>query len=131
MNTDPIADFLTRIRNGYARSLATVDCPHSRIKESILSILKKEGLIADYELVKESRFPVLRVHLRYDTRRKPVLRDIRRLSKPGLRVYKTFAELTPVRSGMGTQIISTSKGVITDREARKLKVGGEVLCEVW
>ncbi len=131
MNTDPIADFLTRIRNGYSRQLASVDCPHSAIKEGIARILKAEGLISDFEIVKESRFPAIRVHLRYDAKRKPILRELRRISKPGLRIYKTADELAPVRSGMGTQIVSTSKGLMTDREARKKRMGGEIICEVW
>ncbi|MFN8139036.1 MAG: 30S ribosomal protein S8 [Fimbriimonadales bacterium] len=131
MHSDPIADFLTRIRNGYSRRLALIDCPYSTIKEGIVKILKSEGLVADYEVVKESKIPSIRVHLRYDAKRLPVMREIKRISKPGLRVYKTSTELTPVRSGMGTKIISTNKGLMTDREARKNRIGGEVVCEVW
>lgn len=131
MHSDPIADLLTRIRNGYRARKASVDSPTSRIREEILKILKSEGLIADYEIVKETKIPALRVHLRYDARRQPVLREITRVSKPGLRIYKGTKELRPVRSGVGTQIVSTSQGLMTDREARKRKIGGEVICEVW
>lgn len=131
MHSDPIADLLTRIRNGSGARKATVDVPFSNIKENILKILKAEGLINDFEISKETKFPSLRVHLRYDAKRQPVLREIQRVSKPGLRVYRSADELTPVRSGLATQIVSTSRGVMTDREARKHHLGGEVLCEVW
>ncbi|MCH8274577.1 MAG: 30S ribosomal protein S8 [Armatimonadetes bacterium] len=131
MHSDPIADLLTRIRNGYRAGLATVECTHTKIKEEIVRILKEEGLIADFEYVKKGKFPSLRVHLRYDADRRPILREIRRISMPGLRVYKPSAELTPVRSGMATQIVSTNIGLMTDREARRRRVGGEVICEVW
>jgi len=131
MQSDPIADLLTRIRNGYHARKASVDSPNSRIREEIVKILKSEGLVSDYEVVKETQFPTLRIHLRYDARRKPVLREINRISKPGLRIYKSAVELVPVRSGIGTQIVSTSQGLMTDREARKKKIGGEVICEVW
>jgi small subunit ribosomal protein S8 len=131
MHSDPIADLLTRIRNGYNARKASVDVPHSRIKEGIVNLLKLEGLVSDFETVKETQFPTLRVHLRYDAKRKPVLRSIVRKSKPGLRLYKNAGGLRPVRSGMATQIISTSQGLMTDREARRRKIGGEIVCEVW
>ncbi|MGI8924534.1 MAG: 30S ribosomal protein S8 [Fimbriimonadales bacterium] len=131
MHSDPIADLLTRIRNASGARLTTTDCPYSSIKEDIVKILKAEGLIADYEISKETKFPNLRIHLRYDAKRQPVLREIRRVSKPGLRAYRGAEELTPVRSGLATQIVSTNKGMMTDREARKHKIGGEVICEVW
>ncbi len=131
MHSDPIADLLTRIRNGYHARKASVDSPNSKIREEIVKILKAEGLVSDFEVVKETQFPTLRVHLRYDARRKPVMREISRVSKPGLRIYKGAGEIHPIRSGIGTQIVSTSQGLMTDREARKRKIGGEVLCEVW
>jgi small subunit ribosomal protein S8 len=101
------------------------------MKESIVKILKSEGIISDYEVSKETKYPNLRIHLRYDGKRKPVMREIKRVSKPGLRAYRSASELTPVRSGLATQIVSTNKGMMTDREARKLRIGGEVICEVW
>jgi small subunit ribosomal protein S8 len=131
MHSDPIADLLTRIRNGSSARLATVDIPHSTIKEAIVKILKAEGMINDYEISKEAKFPNLRIHLRYDAKRQPVMRQIKRISKPGLRIYKAATELTPVRSGLATQIVSTNRGMMTDREARKQRLGGEVVCEVW
>lgn len=131
MHSDPIADLLTRIRNGYHANLPTVDIPHSKIKEGIVQLLKAEGHVSDFEVVKDTKFPAIRVHLRYDSRRKPVMRQLSRVSKPGLRVYKSSGEIRPVRSGLATQIISTSQGLMTDREARKRKIGGEVIAEVW
>lgn len=131
MHSDPIADLLTRIRNGSSAKMATVDVPYSNIKEGIVKILKAEGLINDYEISKEMKLPNLRIHLRYDAKRQPIMRAIKRVSKPGLRVYRSAEELTPMRSGLATQIVSTNRGVMTDREARKNRLGGEVLCEVW
>lgn len=131
MHSDPIADFLTRIRNGYRAKKEYIDAPHSKMNEAIASILKQEGFVGGFEIMKDSSFATLRVHLRYDQQKKPLLRHIRRISKPGLRIYKGYDELQPVASGMGTRILSTNKGLMTDREARKRKVGGEVICEVW
>ena len=131
MHSDPIADLLTRIRNASRAKLASADAPYSKMKESIVKILKSEGIISDYEVSKETKYPNLRIHLRYDGKRKPIMREIKRISKPGLRAYRSAAELTPVRSGLATQIVSTNKGMMTDREARKLRIGGEVICEVW
>ena len=131
MHSDPIADLLTRVRNGAQSLLATVEIPHSKIKVEIVKILEAEGYITSWEVTTETKFPTIRVNLRYDAKRKPVIQHIRRVSKPGLRIYKPTTELKPVRSGLATQIISTSSGLMTDRDARKRKVGGEVLCEVW
>ena len=131
MHSDPIADLLTRVRNGAQSRLATVEVPHSKIKVEVLKILEAEGYIKGWEVTTETKFPTIRVQMRYDAKRKPVIQKIRRVSKPGLRVYKPSAELKPIRSGLATQIISTSSGVMTDREARKRKIGGEILCEVW
>lgn len=130
MHSDPIADLLTRIRNGYHGQLTHVNIPHSTIKIEILKILQEEGYISGFETTHESKFPMIRIELRYD-KRKPVLQHLRRVSKPGLRVYKASSELRPIRSGLATQVISTNQGVMTDREARKRKIGGEVICEVW
>ncbi len=131
MHSDPIADLLTRIRNGAHGRLPTVEIPHSKIKIEIVKILQAEGYIKDYEVTTESKFPTIRVNMRYDNKRKPVISHIQRVSKPGLRIYKPSGELKPIRSGLATQIVSTSHGVMTDREARKRHIGGEVLCEVW
>lgn len=131
MHSDPIADLLTRIRNGARAHLATVDVPHSKIKVEIVKILEAEGYIKGHEISTESKFPTIRVTLRYDGKRKPLINHIARVSKPGLRVYKGAGELRPIRSGLATRIISTSAGLMTDREARRRKVGGEVLCEVY
>lgn len=131
MHSDPIADLLTRVRNGAQSRLATVEIPHSKIKVEIVKILEAEGYISSWEVTTETKFPTIRVNLRYDAKRKPVIQHIRRVSKPGLRIYKPTTDIKPVRSGLATQIISTSSGLMTDRDARKRKVGGEVLCEVW
>lgn len=131
MHSDPIADLLTRIRNGATADKDSVQIPHSKIKEEICRILQSEGYIGGYEVTTESAFPNLTVKLRYGEKRKPVIRAIRRISKPGLRVYQRSSELTPVKSGLATRIVSTSQGLMTDRQARKLHIGGEVLCEIW
>ncbi len=131
MHSDPIADLLTRIRNGVRAHLVTVDIPHSKIKVEIVKILEAEGYISGHEISNETKFPMIRVTLRYDAKRKPLINHIARVSKPGLRVYKPIAELKPLRSGLTTRIVSTSSGLMTDREARRRKVGGEVICEVY
>ncbi len=131
MHSDPIADLLTRIRNGAQAHLVTVDVPHSKIKIEILKILEAEGYITSHEVTTETKFPTIKVTLRYDAKRKPIFSKITRVSKPGLRVYEPTSGLRPVRSGLATRIVSTSQGLMTDREARKRKVGGEVLCEVY
>jgi len=131
MNSDPIADLLTRIRNGAQAHLTTVDVPHSKIKVEIVKILEAEGFITGHEITTETKFPVIRVHMRYDSKRKPLINSIKRISKPGLRVYKPVADLKPLRSGLTTRIVSTSAGLMTDREARRRRIGGEVICEVY
>lgn len=131
MHSDPIADLLTRIRNGVHARMMSVNVPHSTIKLEIVKILQAEGYVAGHELITSGKFPEIRVDLRYDNRRRPVIQRLVRISKPGLRVYKPTNELRPIRSGLATRIMSTSQGVMTDREARKRKIGGEVLCEVY
>lgn len=131
MHSDPIADLLTRIRNGLSAHRPFVDIPMSRIKIEILKILESEGFIGSHELVTETKFPQIRVHLKYDSRNKPIIRSITRVSTPGLRVYKGNAGLRPKRSGLMTRVVTTSQGVMTDREARRRHIGGEVICEVW
>lgn len=131
MHSDPIADLLTRIRNGAQARMDSVDVPHSKIKVEIVKILEAEGFVTSHEISTESKFPTIKVHLRYDAKRKPLINHIARVSKPGLRVYKPVAELKPIRSGLTTRIVSTSAGLMTDREARRRKMGGEVICEVY
>jgi small subunit ribosomal protein S8 len=131
MHSDPIADLLTRIRNGLQAHMLSVDVPHSKIKVEILKILEAEGFVTGHEIVTETKFPNIRVFLRYDSRRKPLIHSIKRVSKPGLRIYRPVTDLKPVRSGLATRILSTNQGVMTDREARKRNLGGEVLCEVY
>ena len=131
MHSDPIADLLTRIRNGAQAHLDSVDVPHSKIKVEIVKILEAEGYVTGHEISNESKFPTIKVHLRYDNKRKPLINHIARVSKPGLRVYKPVSDLKPIRSGLATRIISTSAGLMTDREARRRKIGGEVICEVY
>ncbi len=131
MHSDPIADLLARVKNGLQARHLTVDAPHSKIKLEVLRILEQEGFIKGSEVVTEGKFPTIRVHLKYDSRRKPIIHSIKRVSTPGLRVYRQANELRPIRSGLATQVLTTSQGVMTDREARRRKIGGEVICEVW
>lgn len=131
MLTDPIADMLTRIRNANHQRHATVDIPASKIKLAIAEILKEEGYIADYEVIEENVQGTIRISLKYINEKERVITGIRRISKPGLRIYVNSNELPTVLGGLGIAIISTSAGIMTDREARKQKVGGEVLCYVW
>ena len=128
--TDPIADMLTRIRNAVRVERAFVDIPASRVKRGIADVLKREGFIWDWSEVEESPVNTLRLELKYGSNGERVIQSIRRMSKPGRRLYAHCKDLKPVLGGMGISIISTSKGVISDREARRDKVGGEILCEV-
>ena len=130
--TDPIADMLTRIRNANTAKHDTVDVPSSKMKLAIAKILLDEGYIKSYELVENGKFNDIRITLKYGaSRNEKIISGIQRISKPGLRVYANKEELPKVLGGLGVAIISTNKGVITDKEARKLGVGGEVLCFVW
>ncbi len=129
--TDPIADMLTRIRNANAAGHDQVSIPASRLKVEIARILKEEGFIQDWKLISEGPQGTLRIVLKYGPKRERVLRGLRRISKPGLRVYVRRQTIPRVRGGLGVAILSTSRGVLTDRQARRLGVGGEVLCYVW
>ena len=129
--TDPIADMLTRLRNAINRRHASVDIPHSKMKESIARILQDEGFIQRYELVPDGRFQVIRVHLKYAEGRRPVLTHLRRLSTPGRRLYAGAAQIPRALGGMGVVIVSTPRGVLTGTRARRENVGGELICEVW
>ncbi len=130
--TDAIGDFLTRIRNAQRAHHRTVEAPASKLKIAIAEILKDQGYIADYELIRPDGAvqPTLRLHLKY-YQGKPVIREIKRISKPGIRRYARVNELPQVYHGLGIAIVSTSTGVITDKEARRRGVGGEVICTVW
>lgn len=129
--TDPIADMLTRIRNGNKSKVKTVDIPKSNMKLAIAEILYKEGYISSYEELDNDTQGVIRVTLKYDEKGKKVIAGLKRISKPGLRIYASKEELPKVLNGLGIAIISTPKGVMTDKEARKNNVGGEVLAYVW
>jgi small subunit ribosomal protein S8 len=129
--TDPIGDLLTRIRNGLGARHTAVRLPHSRLKVRIAEILVKEGYLEDVEVVPDPIQSEIVITLKYVGGRDPVIKGIKRVSKPGLRVYRGRADLPRVQAGMGVAIVSTSKGVMTDKEARRHKVGGEVLCQVW
>lgn len=130
--TDPIADFLARIRNGIMARKAAVDMPASKMKVKLAELLRDEGYLTSVtESASEGPQGILSVTLRWDTNRKPAIQGLRRVSKPGQRAYVPSDKLPRVRRGLGTAIISTSKGMMTDREARKLGVGGEVVCEIW
>ncbi len=130
--TDPIADMLTRIRNANTAKHDTVDVPLSKMKLSIAKILLDEGYIKSYELVDNGSFKDIHITLKYGKdKNEKIISGLQRISKPGLRVYANKEELPKVLGGLGVAIISTNKGVVTDKEARKLGVGGEVLCFVW
>ncbi|MCB6414893.1 30S ribosomal protein S8 [Dorea acetigenes] len=130
--SDPIADMLTRIRNANTAKHDTVDIPASKMKLSIAEILLNEGYIEKYDVVEDGAFKTIRVTLKYGAdKNEKVISGLKRISKPGLRVYASCEELPKVLGGLGTAIISTNQGVITDKEARKMGVGGEVLCFVW
>jgi small subunit ribosomal protein S8 len=129
--TDPLADMLARIRNAGRAGHDKVDIPASRMKIALARIFKEEGFIKNYKVIKDNRQGILRVYLRYDDEQKPIIQRVERVSRPGLRVYVGHEDLPRVQGGLGVAVISTSKGVVTDRQARKLKVGGEVLCRIW
>jgi small subunit ribosomal protein S8 len=130
MMTDPIADLLTRIRNGMGARHKRVDIPVSKIKVEVVRILKENHFIHDYKVLDDGRHGVLRVYLKY-YEGKPVIRAVRRVSRPGLRVYKSAHDLPRIRSGLGISIVTTPKGVMSDKQARAQNVGGEVMAEVW
>lgn len=128
--TDPIADFLTRVRNASKAKKVRVEIPSSGLKKQLADILKHENYIHDYSLVEDNKQNLLRLHLKYH-QGNPAISGLRRISKPGLRIYKGKDELPRVLNGLGTAVISTSKGLLTDKEARKQSVGGEVICYIW
>jgi small subunit ribosomal protein S8 len=131
MITDPIADMLTRIRNGNMVRHASVDVPASNTKKRLAEILLTEGFIKGYDVIDDGKQGIIRVQLKYGENRERVITGLKRISKPGLRVYAKRNESPKVLGGLGIAIVSTSNGIVTDKEARNLGVGGEVLCYVW
>lgn len=129
--TDPVADMLTRIRNAIMVKYNRVDIPASKVKINLAKVLKAEGYIKNYKVIKDARQGVLRVFLKYDDSAKPVISGLKRVSKPGRRVYHGAVDMPKVLNGLGVNVVSTSRGLMTDRQARRDNVGGEVLCSVW
>ena len=129
--TDTIADLLTRIRNASTSRHETVDIPASNMKKSIVEILQDEGYIKKFTVIEDGKQGIIRVTLKYDENKKPVITGLKRVSKPGLRIYTYVENMPQVIQGLGIAIISTSKGVMTDKKARELNVGGEVLAFIW
>jgi small subunit ribosomal protein S8 len=129
--SDPIADMLTRIRNAARAKFSSVDIPGSRLKSELAKILKAEGYIRNYKFIKDGKQGILRVYLKYGADQEGVIFGLERVSKPSRRVYIKSKDIKPVLSGMGISILSTSKGIMTDKTARKESVGGEVLCNIW
>jgi small subunit ribosomal protein S8 len=129
--TDPIADMLTRIRNGLRNQKLSVDMPSSKVKLGLAEVLKREGYIGSFELVEAKVRNTLRIRLKYGEGGERVIAGLQRVSRPGRRVYRGAAELTPYLNGLGVYVVSTPKGMLSDRECRANRVGGEVLCSVW
>ena len=129
--SDTIADLLTRIRNAATAKHATVDVPASNVKKAITQILTDEGYVKSYQVIDDGKQGIIRITLKYDDNRTSVISGLRRISKPGLRIYSSCADMPKVRTGLGIVIVSTSKGIMTDKQARALNVGGEVLAYVW
>ena len=131
MNTDPIADMLTRIRNANTVGHKNVEMPSSKLKVELARLLKEEGYISDYSTRQENKFTFLNIELKYDDKNHPVISNLRRVSRPGLRNYCKAKNLPQVFGGLGVAVISTSKGLMSDRHARKENLGGEVICYIW
>lgn len=129
--SDPIGDMLSRVRNAASAGAAAADMPHSRMKAEIAGILKREGYVRDVSVTEDGSRKWLRIVLKYGPDRKPIIKGLRRVSKPGLRQYAAVGDIPRVLGGMGTAILSTSSGIMSDGEARKRRLGGELLCLVW
>ena len=129
--TDPVADMLTRIRNANNAKHETVDVPASNMKKSIAQILLDEGYIKSFQIVEDGTQGIIRITLKYEAGKQKVIHGLRRVSKPGLRIYSNYEEMPKVMNGLGIAIVSTSKGIMTDKMARREKVGGEILAFVW
>jgi small subunit ribosomal protein S8 len=128
---DPIADLLTRIRNGNSAGHDKIDVPYSKVKEGVVNVLKNRGFVKNYRVVKDNRQGMMRIYLKYDGEGHPVINDLRRESRPGLRRYVNVEQIPAVRTGFGMAILSTNKGIMSGDEAKEQKVGGEYLCSVW
>ena len=131
MNTDPIADMLKRIRNANLVSHPSVEVPASKLKVELAKLLKEEGFISNYTVNEDGKFKVINIELKYDFQNKPVITNLKRVSRPGLRNYCKAKNLPKVMGGLGIAIVSTSKGLLADRKARTQNIGGEILCYVW
>ena len=129
--TDPITDLLNRLRNAMTAGHDRVDVPASRLKEDLVRVLAEEGYVASYRRVEEKGRPVIRVGLKYDAEGEPIVSGLERVSRPGRRVYAGAREMPEVLGGLGTSIVSTSRGILTGRQAREQRLGGEILCNVW
>ena len=129
--TDPVADMLTRVRNAAKARFNSVDIPGSKMKVDIAKILKDEGYIRNYKFIKDGKQGILRIYLKYGSAQESVIYGLNRVSRPSRRVYVKSKDIKPVFNGLGTAIISTSRGVMTDRKARKENLGGEILCNIW
>lgn len=130
-STDPIADMLTSIRNANNRELEKVDVPGSKIKVEIVKILKSEGYISNYKFIDDRKQGLLRIYLKYTADKEKIIRGLRRISKPSLRIYRQWDNMPRGKEGFGVFILSTSKGVMSGRKCREQRVGGEIICEVW
>ena len=129
--TDPVADLLTRVRNANMVNHEKVEIPASKVKKAIADIFKTEGYIKDCEFIDDGKQGIIRIYLKYGTNKEKVISGLKRISKPGLRVYAKKDEIPRVLGGLGTAVISTSKGIMTDKDARKQGLGGEVICYIW
>lgn len=131
MFSDPLSDMLTRIRNAGQAKHKSVDIPGSRIKAALADVMKQEGYIKNYKFIKDNKQGILRIFLKYDAAEKHVIDGLERVSRPSRRVYSGSGEIKPVLSGLGISVLSTSKGLMTDGQAKKQNIGGEVLCNIW
>ena len=132
MVTDPIADLLTRIRNAHMADHDKLDCPSSKVKQAVVRILKEEGYIKNFKVVEaKGKHPVIRIYLKYDANGKPVINGVTRVSRPGRRIYAGKDDMPRVLNGLGISILTTNKGIMGNRKAKSLGIGGEILCNVW
>ncbi|MGE0680476.1 MAG: 30S ribosomal protein S8 [Candidatus Binatia bacterium] len=131
MGTDPMADFLSRIRNAIHARKDRVEAPWSRLKESVAKVLQEEGFVGEYNVIEENQKTILRLRLKYDAKGQPIITGLKRISRPGRRMYVGANEIPLVQNGLGVNVLSTSSGIVVDRQARKMHVGGEILCSVW
>jgi len=129
--TDPIADMLTRMRNALTASYSTVDIPSSRLKVDIAKVLKSEGFIKNFKIIEDQKQGIMRIFFKYDEKGDSIINGLKRMSKPGCRMYSKGDRIPQVLNGYGISILSTSQGMMTDRQARKMGVGGEIICSIW